>query len=583
MTSPITEAVVAGSRGFALALLAPLTERIGTRPRIAADPSQALAFCTAPGGLVVVEFLGADTLRAIKDLVLQGNQLRIVAALPETHAAAEGPLRALGVDLARWDGTPEAVLGAVTRQLAAPPPSPAAPRTAPPAKPGTASASAAAPAVRVKAAVPSRPPAASPPAKAARAPLAPVPADAASPRAPASPQAARATPPAAGAWTPAPPLLSRPPVIAVAPPAASAARGVAAAPVSAAPAVAAAPRSATPDTSPAAAQPGSIAAPHPPSSGGRGGIDLFADLLQGDVDVDLAPAPKPPPPAAAKATAAPGGWPATAPGEADAAAALARALSGEAEAAGSSLVVAADVAASLSDLECAVLKGEPQGFDAEPIRGAAVMRVRVAAALATVPAPGGEVDAQAVSAFLAEIDALLGKVNALTAAAPPEAQASLEAVRNALVREAIDFSEAAQQAVPESAPQPVASGRPIAARLVSIDSAATEAPPRRGKALWIVLALSVAVAAGFHGWRWYQRSAAIEARRAAGVPASMVELGGPGKVRIFVQDRDEPPNPADVARVKATAEAQGNTVKEVNGMILVVPGKKKAAQPAANP
>ena len=113
MTTPVTEAVVAGSRGFALALLAPLTDRIGTRPRVAADPSQVLALCRGPGGLAVVEFQGEDTLRAIQRLVLQGSGLRIVAAVPAALAAADEPLRALGVQLVRWDGRADGVLAAV--------------------------------------------------------------------------------------------------------------------------------------------------------------------------------------------------------------------------------------------------------------------------------------------------------------------------------------------------------------------------------------------------------------------------------------------------------------------------------------
>src|SRR5512137_1089136 len=101
MVPPQIDAVVAGTRDFALALLAPLEARVGTRPRIATDPAHALVFCNGPG-LVVVEYLGEDSLSSIKDLVLEGGGLRIVAAIPAAHAAAETPLRALGVDAVRW-------------------------------------------------------------------------------------------------------------------------------------------------------------------------------------------------------------------------------------------------------------------------------------------------------------------------------------------------------------------------------------------------------------------------------------------------------------------------------------------------
>ncbi|HET7824695.1 MAG TPA: hypothetical protein VFK90_05160, partial [Anaeromyxobacter sp.] len=106
------EPVIAGSRGFALALLAPLTERIGTRPRVAADAAHALPLLAGPGGLLVVEFVGTDTRRAIEDIVDEATGVRVVAAVPERHAAADVLLRALGVEVARWDGTSAAILGA---------------------------------------------------------------------------------------------------------------------------------------------------------------------------------------------------------------------------------------------------------------------------------------------------------------------------------------------------------------------------------------------------------------------------------------------------------------------------------------
>lgn len=57
-SSPTTEAVVAGSKAFAVTLLAPVTARLGLRPRIAADAAQALSLCRGPGGLVVIEYQG---------------------------------------------------------------------------------------------------------------------------------------------------------------------------------------------------------------------------------------------------------------------------------------------------------------------------------------------------------------------------------------------------------------------------------------------------------------------------------------------------------------------------------------------
>ena len=120
----------------------------------------------------------------------------------------------------------------------------------------------------------------------------------------------------------------------------------------------------------------------------------------------------------------------------------------------------------VSELERAVLAGEPQPVDGAPIRRAAVMRVRVAVALATAPPAGTAVDEGAVSALLADIDALLSEVNTVTLGAPPELQASLESIRNSLVKEAIDLSEVAQRLAgpAEAAADASAPSVPAAAR-----------------------------------------------------------------------------------------------------------------------
>lgn len=409
MATTSTEAVIAGSRGFALALLAPLTERIGNRPRIAADPTQALALCNG-AGLVVVEFQGEGSLRAIQELVLRGPELKIIAAVPDAHAGAEGTLRALGVELARWDGKPDGVLGAVTGQLAA--------------------------------AAPAR-------ASAAPRPIAP----------------------------------SAPP-----PPAA---------------ALPAAPRSA-----PARAAAPSAAPFAPRLSTASPGGGLFDDLGTDDdfhVEVsDMADGPM-----AVPSFLAAGPWPANGPSAVEAADALGRGLAGRCDPRGRPLAAVADVVGSLTELERAVFAGVPQAIDTEPIRRAAVMRVRVQVALATAPATGGDVDGVAISALLAEIDALLSDVNVVAQAAPPELQPALEQVRNSLVKEAIDFSEAAHRVQPaELAPgrgPPAARARTPQARVGSIESkagrAVANARSKRNRAAYLVLALSGLAAAAFYGYR----------------------------------------------------------------------------------
>ncbi len=110
-------AVVAGTRAFTIALLAPLTARVGTRPRIAGDVAQALALCPGPGGAAVIEYAGEGSLPHVERLVRAG--VRVVVAVPPEHLTAEASIRALGAEPVRWDGRPEVVIAAVAAE---PPP-----------------------------------------------------------------------------------------------------------------------------------------------------------------------------------------------------------------------------------------------------------------------------------------------------------------------------------------------------------------------------------------------------------------------------------------------------------------------------
>jgi len=211
MAQPSVDAVVAGTKGFAVALLAPLTTRVGTRPRVAADAGQVLGLCGTPGALVIIEFLGEGSLAAIQALVRDGQQLRVVAGVPAAHASAEEPLRALGVQVARWDGKVDGVLGAVDRALGA-----GAPGQAPaPAAPQAPRAPAPAAAPRPPAGTQPAPPRLAAPAPSARPPPAGPPV---APRqaAPAAPRPAGVARPAAAAPRPSPvaPAAPRPPAAA---------------------------------------------------------------------------------------------------------------------------------------------------------------------------------------------------------------------------------------------------------------------------------------------------------------------------------------------------------------------------------
>jgi hypothetical protein len=162
--------------------------------------------------------------------------------------------------------------------------------------------------------------------------------------------------------------------------------------------------------------------------------------------------------------------------------------------------VASQVARSLSALERAALAGAPLPFDASPVRRALAMRVRVGVAFATAPPPGSSVDAAAVAMLLGEIDDLLSEVNALAESAEKERATALRACRSALVREAIDFSAAAQRYAPaelvvEEGPLPAV--RPRAAD--ASGGAGVLAMVRTPQAMVIALAACAALAVA---WGW---------------------------------------------------------------------------------
>jgi hypothetical protein len=588
--SQAIDAVLAGTKGFAVALLAPLTARIGNRPRVAGDPSQVLGLCSGPSALAVVEFLGEGSLPTIQALVRDGRGLRIVAGVPVAHAGAEGTLRALGVEVGRWDGKTDGVISAVERAVAAMAAPPAAPaRPAVPGAPGAPARAPAAAAPRPPAPGPAAPrpapvgvspparPAATAPAAGAARPAAPAPAVA--PRPAAAPQgAAPAARPPAGSPS-ARPASSSPPASSATKPAAPAPRP---APAPAPPAQAAKAPEPRPAPAPAARPP----APAPVAAQPRPAANFFDDL-DADVSVDVADLsdPAPPsvdfhapgvyvPPAPSSAPAA--DWPSGLSTPAQADDALGRAHRGTADPARPLHALALRTLESLSDLERAVLAGEPQPIDAAPVRKAAVMRLRVAEALASAPPQGSKVDSAALSAILGEIDELLAGVAPLLASAPAELAPALEAIRNSLVREAIDFSEAAQRAAAEGAspPEPEPGHGPVRARVLSIDTAQGEAPAEtRGRLRIVVLAIVIVLAAAYHGYGLLRPRAPGPAT-APGAPAHTLSAGKGGGTQVVVPMGN--PDAAELEKFKADQERLGNTVVERNGVVVVVPGRPQS-------
>lgn len=254
-------------------------------------------------------------------------------------------------------------------------------------------------------------------------------------------------------------------------------------------------------------------------------------------------------------------WPAAIPSQAEASEALCRALAGTLPSGAPLGAVAEQVLVGLSALEREVLAGDPQPFDAAPVRAAAVMRLRVAAALVSAPAPGAAVDRGALHELLGEIDGLLARVKVLLGAAPHDARLGLEAVRNALVREAIAFSEAAAVAEQGAAvaPAPAAGPRRGTARLV-----VAEAPPprRRPTVLLALLAVAAAAALGYHGLRLVDRPAPAPPPTFPGAPEGTIGAGrGAGRVLMTIPGSRI--DPAELERFRRLEASKGNVLRSV--------------------
>lgn len=310
--------------------------------------------------------------------------------------------------------------------------------------------------------------------------------------------------------------------------------------------------------------------------------------MEGDdisIDEEL-PQPKPvdlhapgiyvPPPPAARVD-----WPAGICSDAEAGDALRRALDGKTDAQPLDALAAAVIEAA-SDLERAVLKGEPQPFEVTPVRKAAAIRLRVAEALATVPAPGSTVDATALSAVLGQIDGLLAEVAPLLQGAPEELVPALEAVRNSLVSEAIDFSEAAQRvAAVEPAhlptlPAPATRG----VRVLSVGAEDVEVPAGRGKRIaLVVVTVLVGLAVGTYHLRRLMPRPAQPLKSPAGLPVGVTGYAKDG-IQILNSIPGRSVDAAEMERFKAVQEAKGNTVQEVGtGVWIVKPRSAKGATP----
>jgi hypothetical protein len=228
-----------------------------------------------------------------------------------------------------------------------------------------------------------------------------------------------------------------------------------------------------------------------------------------------------------------------------------------------------ELVGGLSDAEKGALRGIDLAWDPAPLRQAAALRWKVAVALATLPPPGTPVDQEAVKSILAGIDEALAELKAVPGAAGPEAQGATESVRHALVKEAIDLTEALQQVLPAEAVKEITSSykvpTPAPARSVgrtTFAPAETGAPERSQPwALVVIFALLLAVAGVYHGYRYVNRprpAVSPVTGAPAGATAS-VSAGG----KTVVLPAGQAVDPVEVENFKNLERAKGNEVYEV--------------------
>ena len=511
-----TDVIIAGTKPFALALFAPVTERAGSRPRIAPEPAAALALCVQTTGLLVVEYQ-PKWLPALAQLRQDRPDLRMVAALPPGQESAALSLGPLSIDAVPWNGQALSIMPAIERAI------------------GTG---------RAAAAVLPAPPGATPMTGSNSSPSLSQSSPSLSRSNPALSQLSLSLSRSNPALSQSSPSLSR-----------------------SSPALS--------QSSPARSQSSPTLPAGPPHLAGPASSAL-APLSELDLFTDLGPTVATPFPASRAAISTlpvPGrsgaAWPATGPSAAEAELALRSRLAGTADTSPLRAVTEQTVA-GLSSLEREVFTSGLVPVDAELIRHAAVLRLRAAAALATRPPSGTPTDSEAVAELLSEIDGVLHRVKALVDVAGSEVKPSLEAIRNALVKEAVDFSEACHEIGTVElplAPAPVRqTGRAAAARVISsrvgLDQGDRPEEKRRRVVPLIVLGTVLVLAAGYHGWNNYKDPMPQLPATFEGAPAGTRALVTPaGHFVVLLAGKTV--DPTELERFRMQEQRKGNVVREV--------------------
>jgi len=341
---------------------------------------------------------------------------------------------------------------------------------------------------------------------------------------------------------------------------------------------------ATPDPRPPPARPSPTPAPAPapPVGDERATFETIFD----DDGAPAAPAAPPGPPAelAAPPPSVPTAvWPGTVLSATDGLAVVRAALSGlwpEQRL----RPVTEKLVAALSNAEKASALGQKLPFDPAPVRRAIGLRWQVAAAIETLPPMGAQVDQAAVQAILGGIDDVLAELKEQSDDAGPEALRALEGVRHALVKEAIDLTEALQQVAPAELVEEITTSRKArrgsaaVTRMVRTTEAFDDGPRQVPWGMIVVLVLAMVGAAAYHGYHFVTRPK-VAPPAVSGAPAGTIGTVTP-QGKVVAAPAGVKLDPKEVENFKNLERAKGNEVREIlPGTFVVTPDSARQGKP----
>jgi hypothetical protein len=175
-------------------------------------------------------------------------------------------------------------------------------------------------------------------------------------------------------------------------------------------------------------------------------------------------------------------------------------------------------------------------------------------------------------------------VKALVDGATPEQRPQLETIRNALVREAVDFSEACHEI--GTAELPLVSGaaqitgRAAAARVLSsrvgLDTEDRPEEKRKRTAPVVTLLVILLLGGGYHAWNLYTAPPKLPPATYEGAPTGTRALVTPaGHFIVLLAGRTM--DPAELERFRVQEQRRGNVVREVGpGRWIIEPSNTGA-------